>query len=293
MARPSGVQPYVPHSSLDQSWVAQNPMNPAYTGLAAVMLYLVGAALHLRAFRARAALGTPTLQALAALAVLLHGIAAFAGLGAPSAANLGLYSVISLTSFALVALVLGSALLQRDASLQPLFLLVLPLGAAGALAGATLSSSSLPQALSGALLLHVLLSLFAYTVLLLAACQSLLLRIQERALKEKRDIALLRLLPPLQTMETVLFQWLAVGVALLSAAIASGFLFLDDLFEQRLVHHTVLALASWVAFGVLLLGRWRFGWRGATATRWTLVGFVLLLLGFLGSKFVLEVILGQ
>ncbi|MCB1564805.1 MAG: cytochrome c biogenesis protein CcsA, partial [Xanthomonadales bacterium] len=62
-------------------------------------------------------------------------------------------------------------------------------------------------------------------------------------------------------------------------------------FAQHLVHKTVLSLLAWAAFGVLLFGRWRFGWRGKRAVRWTLLAMLLLLLAFFGSKFVLEVIL--
>jgi ABC-type uncharacterized transport system permease subunit len=53
----------------------------------------------------------------------------------------------------------------------------------------------------------------------------------------------------------------------------------------------VFAILSWLTFGWLLIGRWRYGWRGRTAVRWTLGGFVLLVLAYVGSRFVLEVLL--
>ena len=74
-------------------------------------------------------------------------------------------------------------------------------------------------------------------------------------------------------------------------AIGSGFLFLDDMFEQHVVHPTVLALASWFLYAGLLLGHSIFGWRGTTAVRWTLIAFTLLVLGYFGSKFVIEILL--
>jgi ABC-type uncharacterized transport system permease subunit len=83
------------------------------------------------------------------------------------------------------------------------------------------------------------------------------------------------------------------GILTLTAAIATGFVFLDDMFAQRVVHHTVLAIASWVGYAVLLTGRHFFGWRSSTATSWTLVAFALLILGYFGSKFVLEILLGE
>ena len=68
-------------------------------------------------------------------------------------------------------------------------------------------------------------------------------------------------------------------------------LFVQDLLAQRLVHKTVLSVLSWLIFGGLLLGRWRRGWRGTTAVRWTLVAMALLVLSYFGSKFVLELVL--
>ena len=79
----------------------------------------------------------------------------------------------------------------------------------------------------------------------------------------------------------------------LSASLASGFYFLEDMFAQKLAHKTVLSILAWFAFGVLLWGRWRFGWRGRTAIRWTLTGFGVLALGYFGSKAVLELILAR
>ena len=78
---------------------------------------------------------------------------------------------------------------------------------------------------------------------------------------------------------------------LLTATLLTGVLFVENLLAQHLVHKTVLSVLSWLAFGALLLGRWRYGWRGATAVRWTLAAMALLVLAFFGSKFVLELVL--
>ena len=72
---------------------------------------------------------------------------------------------------------------------------------------------------------------------------------------------------------------------------AAGFLYLDDLFAQHVVHHTVLSSLSWAIYGGLLAGRLWLGWRGASAVRWTIIAFTFLLLGYFGSKFVLEMLL--
>ena len=100
-----------------------------------------------------------------------------------------------------------------------------------------------------------------------------------------------RLLPPLQTMETLLFEMLWVGQVLLTLSIVTGFLFFEDLFGQRLVHKTVFSLLAWLVYAILLWGRHRNGWRGSQAVRWTLGGFAALMLAYFGTKLVLEFIL--
>jgi ABC-type uncharacterized transport system permease subunit len=107
--------------------------------------------------------------------------------------------------------------------------------------------------------------------------------------------ALLRALPPLQTMERFMFQMLGVGFVLLTATLVSGVFFSEQVFGKpfKLTHHILLSAIGWAVFGVLLAGRRLYGWRGQTAVRLTLAGFTLLLLGYFGSKFVLEVLLGR
>ncbi|MDP4917088.1 MAG: cytochrome c biogenesis protein CcsA, partial [Haliea sp.] len=62
-------------------------------------------------------------------------------------------------------------------------------------------------------------------------------------------------------------------------------------FAQHLVHKTVLTLIAWVVYSTLLWGRYQLGWRSQTAVRFTLGGFIVLMLAFLGSKLVLELVL--
>ena len=82
-----------------------------------------------------------------------------------------------------------------------------------------------------------------------------------------------------------------VGFAALTISLGSGLIFLENMFEQQLVHKTILAIIAWFVFLILLLGHWKLGWRGRTAIRWTLSGFASLMLAYFGSKFVLEVLL--
>jgi len=138
---------------------------------------------------------------------------------------------------------------------------------------------------------HILTSIVAFSLLNIAALQAILLAIQDQQLKSHPPKRLIRSLPSLQTMESLLFQMLSAGVLFLTISLITGFLFIDDLFAQHLAHKTILSIFAWIIFSCLLLGRIRYGWRGKTTIRWTLIGFGALLLAYFGSKLVLELIL--
>lgn len=151
--------------------------------------------------------------------------------------------------------------------------------------------------------LHASVALLAYAALSLAGAQAVLLLVVERRLRNPQRSGVNTnawsqfwrrfgaWLPPLSRLERQLFQLIWVGFLLLTLTLLSGGLFISNWFAQHLVHKTVLTIAAWLVFGTLLLGNWRFGWRGRQAAIATLVGMVLLALAFFGSKFVLEVIL--
>lgn len=139
--------------------------------------------------------------------------------------------------------------------------------------------------------LHIALALLAYSVLGVAAVIAIGLAYQEHKLRHRSAGALLNRLPPLQSSERMLFQAITAGFLLLTATLISGWLFMDDMFAQSLAHKTVLSSISWLVFGVLLWGRWRRGWRGRTAIRFTLAGMAFLILAYFGSKLVLELVL--
>jgi ABC-type uncharacterized transport system permease subunit len=116
--------------------------------------------------------------------------------------------------------------------------------------------------------------------------------VAERQLHRKSQFLVMSL-PPLLTLEKLLFRVIAAAFVFLTLTLATGIVFSETLFGRplRADHKTVFAVLSWLTFGLLLLGRWLYGWRGRTATRWTLTGFVLLILAYVGSRFVLEVVL--
>jgi len=139
--------------------------------------------------------------------------------------------------------------------------------------------------------LHVIVALLAYAVLSIAALIAIMLAAQETALRTHRIGARMGVFPPLTLVEGLLFQLIGAGFVLLSLTLLTGTLFVEDLFDQKLAHKTILSIAAWAMFGTLLFGRWRWGWRGRRAARMTLYGMALLLLAFIGTKFVLEIIL--
>lgn len=138
---------------------------------------------------------------------------------------------------------------------------------------------------------HVFLSITAYALLALSVCQSVLLRIQEKHLHTKKINGFIDKLPPLQTMESLLFQSLRVGFYLLTLSLCTGFIFIEDIFSQHLIHKTSLSLIAWIIFATLVFGRKVFGWRGKQTIIATQIGFGILVLAYYGSKFVLERIL--
>jgi ABC-type uncharacterized transport system permease subunit len=261
----------------------------AIASIAAAALYALGTALQIRSLWRQRVVALGTLVLVTGPAIVLHAAATYLQVNTSEGMYLGFFAAASLITLLMVVFVLLAAI---RLPVQNLMILVLPFGAIAVLAS-LLGQTSFEAVESPppALVAHILFSVFAYSILFMAACQSVLLAYQEHALKAHSPISALRLLPPLETMEALLFSLLWTGIISLSAAIATGFIFLDDMFAQRVVHHTVLALASWVLYAVLLTGRHFFGWRSSTATSWTLMAFALLILGYFGSKFVLEILL--
>ncbi len=224
-------------------------------------------------------------------AVILHGWVLYPLLSTTTGLSLGFFNAASLVGW-LTALLLLTSSLQRP--LENLGIALLPMAALTlALMFAYPSHHVLKDESSWQLDLHILLSILAYSLLVIAALQAILLAIQDRQLRNRHPGGLIRALPPLQTMESLLFQLIGVGFTLLTMALLTGFFFLEDIFAQHLVHKTVLSLIAWLVFATLLWGHWRFGWRGRTAIRWTLGGFGFLMLAYFGSKLVLELMLGR
>jgi len=257
-----------------------------------VVLYLASAGLLLQ----RLASGIQASQrskylalGIGLIATLSHIISLYHIVITPRGLNLTFFHVLSLTSWVASVMVLLSALKKP---LENLAIALLPFTAVALLLQSlSVNDSASFEVVGAGLKAHILISILSYGLLTLAALQAILLAIQTRYLRNRHPGGFVRALPPLETMDTLLFRLIGVGYVLLSLSLLSGVTYIENIFAQHLVHKTVLSIAAWVVFAILLWGRWRFGWRGRTAVRWTLSGFVVLMLAYFGSKLVLELIL--
>ena len=270
-------------------------MTTLYAGYGAIALYIF--AFFYQAQKVRAAshsnssspLRREWLLAMCALAVVAHGVAAWQLLITANGLDLSLWRVSAAIFFIVNLVVLLSSLRKPS---HNLFLFLLPI-TIPVVAVALVSSGGDIQSDPGlATSLHILSSILAYSLLTIAAFQAMLLAYQNWQLRHKHLKGWVRALPPLETMEALLFEVLWAGVLLLSLSLASGFAVFEDLFGQNLGHKTVFSIIAWGIYAVLLWGRHVKGWRGNTAIRWTLVGFIATALAYWGSKFVYEVLLG-
>jgi ABC-type uncharacterized transport system permease subunit len=205
--------------------------------------------------------------------------------------HLGVGQSISLVMWLVVLIYWVTAFFHRLEGVQILLFLS---AALGVLLGIVLPAAHLPHLTpSLPFALHVLVALFAYSLFTLAALLAVLMLTVERLLHQKRGMRFLQHVPPLLTLEKLLFRVLWSGFFLLSLTVLSGALFSEYIFHRPFTfnHKNVLSLCAWLTFATLLAGRVRYGWRGRYAAQWTLGGSVVLLLGYIGSKIVLEFIM--
>jgi len=225
------------------------------------------------------------------VAVILHGVILYQGIISTDGLNLGFFNAFSLLGWVIAAMLIAGAFFEPVLSLG---IIMFP-GAALTLVLMMIFPDQQVMALQGGwpMKVHVLSSILAYSLFALAAVQVILLLLQDKALRKHKPAGFVRSLPPLQTMEALLFQMIGVGFVVLSFSLLTGAIYITDMFAQHLVHKTVLSLISWLVFGTLLWGRWKFGWRSGKAFAWTMGGFIVLGLAYPVTKFVLEVVLNR
>lgn len=168
------------------------------------------------------------------------------------------------------------------------------MGAASVLVALLFPGSLLTASVSPWLPLHWALGIASYGLFAVAVAHAWMMTRAEARIRSAADM---RTGMPLLTMERLTFRFVGVGFILLSATLLAGFFFGSQLYGAghalKFDHKTAFAVLSWLTFAVLLVGRARFGWRGKRAIRVLYVGTGLLLLAYVGSRFVMEVVLGQ
>jgi ABC-type uncharacterized transport system permease subunit len=268
-------------------------MASSITGLVAIGFYLLASGMLVTRLAQGPAGGDgrrARILLIGTAALFIHAAILYPAILTDSGLNLGFVNAVSLIALLTAALLLVAAFREP---VENLGIVVFAVAAASIALLLLYPPEPAGTTTSWQLEMHILISLLAYSILGLAVLQALLLAVQEYHLHNRQPGGFIRSLPPLQTMEGLMFEMIGIGFALLTLALLTGVLFLEDIFAQHLVHKTVLSICAWGVFAILLWGRWRFGWRGRTAIRWTVGGFVFLMLAYFGSKLVLELILGR
>ena len=217
----------------------------------------------------------------------------YATMFGPDGLFLGVGTAFSTIAWLSILIYWVASLVYRQEGLQTL---ILPVAAVAVLlpvvfpATRPLAHTEVP-----AFKFHLVLSMLAYSLFTIASLHVLLMALVERRLHGGALTRGLRWMPPLLTMEKLLFRIIGAGFVLLTLVLVSGIFFSEEVFGKPMSfsHKTIFAWLSWAIFAALLAGRSIYGWRGRIAVRWTLAGFLTLVLAYLGSKFVLEVLLGR
>jgi len=203
--------------------------------------------------------------------------------------QMSLLNTISICVWMTIAVVLVSSLSKP---LHNLFIFLMPAGAACLVLALFAPQLASPKAYTTGMLVHIFISLLAYSVMIVTTLQAILVNIQSNHLQQHRlNNRISRVLPPLQSMERLMFEWLIIGFMLLTASIITGGIYVDNMLAQHLLHKTVLTLIGWGFFAILIFGHFYLGWRGQRASKLIYFGFGFLLVAFVGSKFVLEYLL--
>lgn len=235
----------------------------------------------------------PWERLLIGIGLAVHGCGLFSNLMSPAGMHFSFALALSLMMWLAVLIYWLESFMARMEGMQPM---VLPLAAACALLPALFPASHLvAHADATAFQFHFLTAMLAYSLLTLAALHAVFMGFTESRLHRRIVRRSLASLPSLMAMDSLLFRMLMLGFLLLTLAVGSGLFFSEQVFGKPLTfdHKTIFAIASWCIFATLLFGRHVWGWRGKRALRLTLAGFILLILAYFGSRFVVEVILGR
>lgn len=227
------------------------------------------------------------------VALAVHAFGLYGGLFSEAGMRFSFSFALSLMLWLAVLIYWLESFRSRMDGLQPM---VLPLAALCAASPVFFPQVHLvANAQAFGFKLHFIAAMLAYSLFTLSALHAVFMGFAEAALHKKTLTKGLSSLPPILTMEALLFRMLGTGFVLLTLALGTGIFFSEAVFGKALAlnHKTLFAFASWGIFATLLVGRHAWGWRGRKALHWTLAGFLVLMLAYVGSQFVAEIILGR
>lgn len=261
------------------------------TYAAVALLYVTATLLRNRAAADARRARTSALMVI--LALVVQALTLWRAIVTPEGLDLSFSHALSLVAWLTVLVAGFSGVLARLPAVGNVILPVAALCALAPLAGGSPHRFQFGGETLGTI--HIAVALVAYALFVVAALQALLLTGLEKRLHRGKALPEDDGSVPLLTLERFLFQLVAAGFVLLTLTLASGLLFSEQLFGKpaSFTHKTLFSFLGWLTFGILLFGRWRYGWRGRRALYWILAGTALLVLGYLGSKFVSEILLGR
>ena len=223
------------------------------------------------------------------LAVIFHGAALYHAIFTANGQNLSLTNVVSLVNW-IIALTFTIMIFRLKVMIAVPVVYTCSILSVAALwlvpPKYILHFEHHPEVLA-----HVVLSLIAYSALMIAALYAIQLAIIQNKLKTKQFI-LSPAMPPLMTVEKQLYHLIVVGVTLLTLSLATGFIFLNDVLVGGKGHKAILSLVAWAVYVVMLWQHYTLGCKIRTAVIYTLSGATLLSLAYFGARIVRELIIG-
>ncbi|MEE4218088.1 MAG: cytochrome c biogenesis protein CcsA [Xanthomonadales bacterium] len=258
----------------------------------AAVLYMVSAVLLYQSIGSRSESLQKAAFWLTVTGGLAHSVAQFSHWFGIDEPQVGVAPLLSLCALVIILLLITSTLTRKR--LFAAGLVALPIATVVLLLELFLPAQPFTMHhASPGITIHLVSSVLAFGLLSIAGVYAFFVFIIDHFLRHHHLNPLVRSLPPLEVLENLLFKLIGAGFLMLTISLLSGIIFINDIFAQHLVHKTILSILTWLVFGVLLFGRWRYGWRGSLAVRMTLAGVLLLVLSYFGTKLVLEVILGR
>jgi len=215
------------------------------------------------------------------IAVLTHGTLLYWAIETGVGQNLDIVNVLSLISWLISLLVVVTSLTKQ---VEVLGTFIFPFAALSVFLEWLFPGQVILHTRENLLqLIHILSSLLAVSVIGLSAVQAAALAIQVRRLRGHASSKLLRVLLPLETLESLLFSTIWLGFLLLSVSMLTGLIYWAADRNLQILWKVIFVIIAWAIFAMLLFGRYAIGWRGTHAINWTLLGLLFLLVAYIGT----------